>query len=118
MGFTFDSGNLTKNLRDLPGKVNRQIAATVAFHATQAEASMKTEAPWNDDTGAARAGLFTATYHAGNQHTIYLSHSVHYGIWLEIRRDFHGKYRIVIPSIKKTGDLTMRSLQGMFGRMR
>src|SRR5688500_10891929 len=61
--------------------------------AAEAEAWMKANAPWQDRTGAARAGL-TATVE-GNAVT--LAHGVDYGLWLEIANQ--GRFAIIAPAI-------------------
>lgn len=75
--------------------------------AAEAEAWMKANAPWQDRTGAARAGL-TATVE-GN--AITLAHGVDYGLWLEIANQ--GKYAIIAPAIDYWGPRIMGELQHM-----
>lgn len=60
---------------------------------------MKTNAPWQDQTGNARNGLRARAEGAGNGARIVLSHSVPYGVWLEIR--WGGRYAIIGPAIEE-----------------
>lgn len=63
-------------------------------------AAMKDNAPWEDQTGNARAELQGAVVWEDDTHfTIMLGHGsdIDYGIWLEIR--WGGRYAIVVPTI-------------------
>lgn len=63
------------------------------------QAYARLHAPWKDRTGNARAGLKTVVIHneQTQRSTVYLGHSVPYGIWLEVR--FGGRNSIIIPTI-------------------
>lgn len=78
--------------------------------AIEGEAFMKENAPWEDDTGAAREGLFTVADIEGDRKEIVFSHGVGYGIWLEI--NYSGRYEIIMPSVKAIGEQLMRSTEG------
>jgi hypothetical protein len=73
-------------------------------------------APWEDQSGAAREGL-TAEYQDLGlfEHAIILYHTVEYGIWLEVR--WNGKYAIIIPTIERMGPIVMAATTNMFGDM-
>lgn len=86
------------NLDKLDREVELRIAGVVDYQATQSEFFMKTNAPWTDRTGNARAGLFTATKKEGKKFFILLSHTAPYGIWLEVR--WSGRYAIVVPALE------------------
>jgi hypothetical protein len=65
---------------------------------------MKSNRPWTDRTGAARAGLKTEVESvAGEFVRLWLTHGpdVEYGVWLEIR--FSGKYAIISPALDHFG---------------
>lgn len=76
------------------------------YEAQRLTSYMKLRAPWHDNTGAARSGLYcVVTDHvipgAGQQEAgLVLGHGVDYGLWLEVRRSFHGRYAIVIPTLR------------------
>lgn len=76
---------------------------------------MRTDAPWSDDTGAARGGLTAIPSHSRSQHEILLAYSVYYGIWLEVANS--GKYQILIPMLRIIGEKVMRDLEHMLDRM-
>lgn len=71
----------------------------------------KANAPWQDRTGAARAGLHATVEESGQIGTITLSHGVPYGIWLEIANG--GRFSIIAPAIDKFGVELMQDLQQM-----
>lgn len=79
------------------------VAANFAVHAeakalaARIEAWMKQNAPWEDRTGAARAGLTAEVESAGFRQDIWIYHTVDYGIWLEVRWD--GAYAIIQPTL-------------------
>lgn len=61
------------------------------------EAYAKQNAPWTDRTGHARQGLKASADKDGNKFILDLSHSVRYGVYLEVA---HGaKYAIIIPTL-------------------
>jgi hypothetical protein len=49
------------------------------------------------------------------EYRILLSHSVNYGIWLEIR--WQGKYAIIIPTLQRYGKATMDTIGKALARM-
>jgi hypothetical protein len=115
---------LRENVRDVKPDYEKVINAFMTLAALQGEARMKERAPWRDSTGhrddrvpgAARAGLFTATNLQGSHKTILFSHSVDYGIWLEISN--HGKYQIIMPTVAAQGRELMKSLRGTLSALR
>lgn len=89
------------------------LTAIVVRNAAKGERHMKTNATWTDQTGNARQGL------VGDHHrerlklyAVILAHTVAYGIWLEVAHG--GRYRIVQPSLRVTGDEMMREASQLF----
>ena len=109
---TFDSKRLQRNLSELPGKVDRAVAVVVDRNAAWGQGWARLNAPWSDDTSAARTGLFAFPESMGGHHEILISHSVHYGIWLEIANS--GKYQIILPAVRATGEHLMSDLRRLF----
>lgn len=107
-GIKFESKRLTANLGSFDEKMNRGVTAAFEYQAPKSAARMKTEAPWTDQTGNARSGLFTATRHEGTHHSMVLAHGMSYGIYLE--RNHSGRYAIVIPELNRAGQDIMRAL--------
>ena len=112
-GFYWKTDTLSGSLKRFPAKTERAIVAAIEYNATAAEAYARTNAPWKDQTSNARNGLFTVTQHIPfKTHRIIVAHTVPYGIWLEIR--WAGKYRIIIPTVQKTGKDVMSTLTKLF----
>jgi len=109
-----DTLPIHKRIEQFSPKAREYIGASVDFASQTGMRDMKRKAPWTDRTGNARNGLFTApsTGVGGNDWTILFSHSVTYGIWLEIRNN--GKYAIIMPTVLRTGNDLMRHLKQMF----
>jgi hypothetical protein len=72
-------------------------------------------APWEDRTGEARAGLDTSVEQEGDSLAVNLFHTVDYGIWLEIR--WGGKYAILIPTIENMGPKLLERLRQKMDRI-
>lgn len=93
----------------------RAVAAVVAlfrrFEPT-IENYAKANAPWMDRTGNARQTLFTVTDFARNVVTLYLSHGMEYGKWLELRNS--GRYAIVMPTLEAHYGQVMQALDDLF----
>jgi hypothetical protein len=94
-------GDLSGNLQTLGLRTKSRMVATARYVAPQIQSDMRENAPWQDQTGNARNGLFTQVQVGTNQVAIVLYHSVPYGIWLELR--WSGKYAIITPSLAKWG---------------
>lgn len=112
MTFRWDSDTLRPLLAQLDERFNTRVAAVCQYQATRAEAFIKSEAKWKDQTGNARQGLFARAERNGGTHRIILAHAVPYGIWLEVR--FSGRYAVIKPSLQKQGDELMKLLERAF----
>ena len=68
-------------------------------------------APWQDRTGNARSGIFTATEVQAKRAVLHLSHGVviDYGIYLELAHA--GKYAALLPSIERNAPELIARLQ-------
>src|SRR6478609_9033806 len=96
-GITWTGDNLVVNLAEFEMKVKRGMVAAAHFTSGQAEAYMKSRAPWTDRTGAARNGLGTQVITSTDKVAIVLYHSVAYGPFLEVR--WGGKYAVIDPTM-------------------
>lgn len=74
----------------------------------------KSNAPWADRTGSARAGLKATTVHrdAQGQSDIYLGHSVFYGVFLETKTYGGMSYAIIAPTLAHFAPLVMGEFSG------
>ena len=124
--FRHDMSEIKRNLAEFGDRVDTAIELVVRRRATAGTADMKTNAPWNDITTAARNGLFTEVHvsgiskrkwlrkrEIGKSYSIVFSHTVFYGIWLEIANS--GKYQIIMPTVRKQGNILMAELEDLFG---
>lgn len=109
----FDGRKLRVNVRRYDEHVKRALDFLTEYHATQGVAAMKTNAPWTDRTSAARNGLYTVVTKGPGHYTIKFSHSVHYGIWLEVK--FSGRDAIIMPTVINQGEALMSDIRRMLG---
>jgi|SRR5882672_3744583 len=58
----------------------------------------KTNAPWSDRTGSARAGLGVEVDIEGSEVILTLSHGVNYGLFLETIQS--GEFAIIMPTLE------------------
>lgn len=93
----------------------KAAVVTANSMAPEVENYMKNNAPWEDQTGNARNGLFARPYHAGDETGIVIGHSVFYGIFLEAR--WSGRYAIIQPTLDVMGPKVMRRFNRMMDRM-
>lgn len=106
---------LRNNVNGLPKKIDHAVRATVDYEAAWGQAWMRTNAPWTDQTGAARNGLMAIPASYLRQYEILLTYSVYYGIWLEVANS--GQYQILQPALRIVGAKLMRDLNGLFERL-
>ena len=100
------------------GPVLGYMVASTAINVAEAMASGKEEvelyarmnAPWSDQTGAARAGLTASVYQDGGEIVLELAHSVDYGIWLELIQD--GAFAVIMPTLEALGPKIIRDAGG------
>ncbi|AVR56915.1 hypothetical protein PBI_TRISCUIT_42 [Microbacterium phage Triscuit] len=67
--------------------------------ARQLEEIMKSDAPWADRSGAARAGLNASVENQAGVVSIILAHGVEWGKWLELIQN--GRFAIVGPTLER-----------------
>lgn len=97
--FKFDT--LSPHLKRLLPAVDAGV--DLAFDAMEATATgyARANAPWTDQTGNARNGLF-ATHQSEPMvvHRLVVYHTMPYGVWLEVR--WSGRYAIIGPTLFHT----------------
>ncbi len=101
---------LELNLRNGPKLIKEKTEAVLQRYAPEIENWMKVNAPWTDQTGAARNGLAARYYSDPDSTGIILFHQVPYGLWLEVR--YSGKYAIIDPALQEWGPRVMAGLTG------
>lgn len=97
------------------------VEAYMIQEAEDLERYMKANRPWQDRTGAARAGLSArlSSSRANYVQTIELSHGVPYGVYLEYSME--KRFAIIEPTIRLKGPDIVNDLKGklrMFVDMR
>jgi hypothetical protein len=95
----------------------RQDAKNAVYQIAQNYAPMierdaKVNAPWEDRTANARQGLFAHVEQGDGRTTIYLSHQMDYGVYLELK--FAGRFAIIMPTLERYYDPIMNSVKGLF----
>ena len=75
----------------------------------------RSNAPWDDRTGDARAGLDAEFF--GEEHSvgITLFHTVDYGPFLELR--WGGKYAIILPTVEALGPKLLERMERMMDKI-
>lgn len=112
---SFNDNGLGKALKQGDAKVRRMVDLHMQYWAPRAEAYMKNNAPWTDQTGNARNGLAARAFRDGDNAGIVLYHQVPYGIWLEVKHD--GEYAIIVPTIQTVGPQVMEDLRNKLAKI-
>lgn len=82
------------------------VSEAMGEGAVELQAYAQANAPWADQTGAARDGLVTDVFEEGGEIVIELSHSVDYGVWLELIQN--GNFAIIMPTLEALGPRILR----------
>lgn len=94
----FDFDSLTPNLKRLLPQVDAGVDLAMTYMRARMESYARTNAPWTDRTSNARNGLFVAHQKVPMvYHRLVTYHTMHYGLWLEIR--WSGRYAIIGPTM-------------------
>lgn len=88
---------------------NEKVDAVLQYHEASAQNRMREGAPWQDQTGNARGGLFAQAYAADDERGLVLYHTVPYGVFLELANS--GKYQIIMPTVEEEGREIMKDLR-------
>jgi hypothetical protein len=113
--FSFDTSKF-KNPKHLDKKIQRALFGVCKYWDGNVERSAKTNAPWTDQTTNARNGLKAqAVQINATTFGIVLSHSMHYGIYLETKND--QRYAIIMPTIRLMAPRVMRFTTKLMDRL-
>lgn len=113
---TYDDKQLRHNIKNFDRNFRRNLEAVNDRRAAITTGDLKRQAPWTDNTGAARSGLSAIPNAGPGFIEIFMSYSVQYGIWLEIAHD--RKYAVITPMMRIAGDALMKDLNGLIEHMR
>lgn len=95
--FKFDAKSLLQGLSTTESKADAAIRMYAETAAVNLEAYMKSNRPWVDRTGNAKARLTASVQKLMDGYRIALAHGVTYGIWLELANE--KRYAIIQPTI-------------------
>lgn len=108
-------GEIRHNLGRFDDRANDAIAKVFKYQENASENYMRSNAPWTDRTTNARNGLFSHADREATHHSLLMSHSVSYGIYLETMQT--GRYGIIVPTWLRTSDELWRMLSKLFSLM-
>jgi len=103
---------VTANMGKYGEQAKGAIANVFDYWIPQIERHAKTSAPWTDRTANARSGLYAWKDTKDGKLRLYLSQTVYYGLWLEVR--FAGKYAVIEPTLSLYQRRVMRMIQKIF----
>lgn len=115
VSFEYDDRNLRRGIKTLPRRLDNAVSAVTDRKALWSIGWLRGNAPWTDDTGAARSGLFAIANNTATYHEIFMAYSVTYGIWLEIANN--GRYAVITPGMRIIGSSLMQDLQYLLDRL-
>jgi hypothetical protein len=107
--------NLSAKVAVLPVVVNKALNVLMQTQAPRVQSYARSHAPWNDQTGNARSGLFARAGGGGGTSYIELYHTVPYGIFLETR--WGGRYQVLVPTITAEGARIMGMAKSLIATM-
>lgn len=97
-GFIFTDTSLATALAGADAEVYKEAEELMLEVAASSLDYAKQNAPWQDRTGDARAGLDVAVQSDGDNIIMQLFHTVDYGLWLEVIQS--GQFAIILPTLE------------------
>lgn len=117
MGIKFNTDSLNFGLNNLDNKLNAVVMMYAQTKAPVLESKMKSQRPWTDRTGLAKATLNAKVSKPSNSITrITLAHGVDYGIWLELANEKN--YAIIGPTIDRESDNYIQGMNNIMERIK
>lgn len=104
-------GAMPDRVRKLDDRMREVITGQFMRIEDESTSYMKLNAPWKDQSGNARSGLFTTTAIGlkRDHWELILSHAVRYGIYLEVCNS--GNYAIIERSLRHIGPILLSRLE-------
>ena len=96
--FTLDGSELINNLKNMNKRVQIALNEIGDTTAQKMKTYAQTNHPWEDQSHSATDEITTEVKWEGTALDISITHGVDYGIWLETRESFDGKYQILEES--------------------
>lgn len=113
-GIVMDRNTLKTGVQKFRRDLISAVGAATAYEAQRGQDWMRANAPWTDRTSNARNGLFATSSTMPNGWRITMYHTMPYGVFLELSRD--GRFQIIVPAIRHTGDELMKVLRNIMER--
>lgn len=112
----FDTKSLQKTLNTIyEDKVKDAMRMYAESAAVKLESYMKSNRPWTDRTGMAKARLSAAVQELAEGLRIALAHGVDYGIWLELANE--KRYAIIQPTLQSQSGEVLEGFQGLLDKL-
>jgi hypothetical protein len=113
----YNESTLKKNLDEMGTKLGAVILMYSATKASELQAKMKTNRPWTDRTGMAKALLNAKVSQPSPTIVrITLAHGVDYGIWLELAHEKN--YAIIAPTVREEGPRIVEDLDNLMSKLK
>ena len=113
----YNGSTLGKNIDKMSDKLGAVVLMYSATKASELQAKMKTNRPWTDRTGMAKALLSVkVSQPSPTIIRITLAHGVDYGIWLELAHEKN--YAIIAPTIREEGPRVVGDLNGLMSKLK
>lgn len=110
--WTIPPSTMATNIERYGERVMQAVAQVGQYLERILEDDARVSAPWTDRTGNARSGLTSTTDVAQWMVTVYLAHTVDYGVYLELSRG--GKYAVIWSTIERHIPDIERLLRSVF----
>ena len=92
---TIDAKEVINNLQNLDERAKAGLNTIGETVASQMKEYAQSNHRWTDRTGSATAEIKSKAEWQGDTLDISITHGVDYGIWLETREAFEGRYKIL-----------------------
>lgn len=110
------SAQLIPRTADYAKRIQQGLYQIGDLFAARMEAMARSTAPWNDQTGAARAGLVGTSVKSGTGVVIYLIHSMDYGIFLELGTRNMAARPVILPTLEANYGPVMSAARALVGQ--
>ncbi len=112
MGVKVNGSGVIKGFEKLNDECRERVKKRLEDFSSEIEAEMKRRAPWQDRTGAARAGLKASLkVEDDGVFSIHLEHTVPYGIYLEFAME--KRFAVLAPTMNSVSPQLVEVLKGI-----
>lgn len=114
--FSIDMGSILQGLSVTEDKAMVAVRMYAETAAAKLESYMKSNRPWTDRTGNAKARLSASVQEVINGYRIALAHGVEYGLWLELANE--KRYAIIQPTILSQSGEVMEGFENLISKLK